>query len=189
MLASSINVFGEDNLLSSQPLNDLTLAYLYQGNYDEAIFYGTKYMTFCEQQYRTNHVYTAAAYHNLGLAHSGNNDLDIAMDYHQRALVIYKEQLGPNHVVLTAKVYHEIGTVHNEKNEIDEALEFYMKAVNIRETIVECSGDTGMHSELAATYNYIGVVCMKKGDRTTQLEYHLFKGKEIFEKINGEDHS
>ena len=73
----------------------------------------------------------AQSYNNLGIVYSDTGEFAKAKDYHERALEIRREQLGPNHVDV-AKSYNNLGTVYSETGEFAKAKDYYERALEIR---------------------------------------------------------
>ena len=62
---------------------------------------------------------------------NSKGDLQLAEDYHQRALEIRVEQLGPNHFAVAAS-YHNLSIVFSGKREREMAEYYRRRAQEIR---------------------------------------------------------
>ena len=85
--------------------------------------------------------------------------------YHQRALKIKLEQLGPNHVSV-ASSYNNLGIVCRNKGDLEQASDYHQRAMKILLEQLEPS-----HGNVAASYNSLGNVCLEKGDLEQADDY------------------
>ena len=93
-------------------------------------------------------------------------DLQLARDYHQRALEIRLEQLGPNHIDV-ASSYDNLGTLCGTKGDLQHARDYHQRALIIQ---LEQLGPN--HIRVAACYNNLGNVCENKGDLQHARDYY-----------------
>ena len=126
-------------------------------------------------------VITAASYNNIGNVYSESGNYDKALEYHFKALEIYKALLGENNSY-TAGSYGNIGLVYDNLGDYDKALEYGFKALEIRKDVL---GEN--HPDTAESYNNIGTVYSILGDYGKALEYYN-KALEIRKDVLGEKH-
>ena len=63
-------------------------------------------------------MWVATSYNNLGLVYKAMGELEQAKDYHQRALEIKINVLGPNHIKV-ATSYNDLGLVYQALGELE----------------------------------------------------------------------
>ncbi|CAB4024011.1 Nephrocystin-3, partial [Paramuricea clavata] len=121
------------------------------------------------------------SYDNIGEVYRAKGELDHANNYHQRALAIKEQQLGPDHVEV-ADIYNDIGEVYRAKGELDQALDYHKRANAI--TQKQLGPD---HVDVALSYNKMGEVYYDKGELDQAKDYHQ-QALEIYKKQLGPDH-
>ena len=104
----------------------------------------------------------ADTYSNLGSVHNKLGDLELAKDYHDRALAILLKKLGPEHVDV-ATSYNNLGSVQYRLGDLERAKDYYDRALAIR---LKKLGPE--HVTVATSYNNLGSVQYRLGD--LQLE-------------------
>lgn len=134
-----------------------------------------------EELYSTKHPDIAVSYNNIGWVYTEQCDYDKALEYYDKALAIYKKNLGPKHPDI-ATSYNNIGVVYYEQNKYDKALKYYKKALAIREKVLGPE-----HPDTTESYGDIGVAYDNQGDYDKALEY-LQKALTIREKVLGLEH-
>ena len=108
-------------------------------------------------------------------------EYDKALEYLQKALVIYLKELGPDHPRV-ATSYNGIGLVYNNKGEYDKALEYYQKALAI--SLKKLGVD---HLKVANSYHNTALVYKAKNDLPKVREY-WGKARAILLKRLGPNH-
>ncbi len=176
--------FGEDDIMTSNPMNDLINIYRSKGQLTEAIEIGQKSLTIKEKIHGTNHPKVASTYYNMGRVYSDKRDFEMTLEYYNKALYIWENQLGTDHEK-TATIYHSLGFIYHKKHDNNQAIEKYMKAMTIKENIA--LSNNGIKPSLATTYNSIGAVYAKKKELEKSLVYY-FKALEIRKNILGNHH-
>ncbi len=66
----------------------------------------------------------AASYNNLGNVYHDTGEFAKARDYHEQALEIRKEQLGPNHVDVAAS-YNDLGMVCRSMEYLEKSKDYH----------------------------------------------------------------
>ena len=107
----------------------------------------------------------AAAYGNLGSVYKIRGDLDKAIDFYQKSLVM-TEELGDMEGM--AMDYGNLGNVYATRGFLDKAIEFYLKSLAITEKL-------GMKETSANQYGNLGNVYKTRGE--------FDKAIEMFQKI------
>ncbi len=148
--------------------------------YEESIEVNLRFIRLSEETNGQDDT-TASSYNNIGIVYDNLGDYDKALEYHNKALEIFKDVLGENHPD-TASSYNNIGIVYDELGDYDKALEFKNKALEIIKAVL---GEN--HPDTAMFYNNIGNVYAKLGDCDKALEYG-FKALEIRKAVLGENH-
>ena len=148
--------------------------------YEESIEVHLRFIQLSEETNGQNET-TANAYNNIGYDYNYLEEYDKALEYHNKALEIFKDVLGENHRD-TATSYDGIGVVYKNLEDYDKALEYFIKALEIRKEVL---GEK--YRDTANSYNNIGVVYHNFGDHDKALGY-LNKALEIRKEVLGEKH-
>ena len=77
------------------------------------------------------HLDVARSYNNLGEVQHTLGDLEKAKEYHERAIAIRLEKLGPDHLDV-AMCHNNLGNVHRDLGDLEQAKECYERALTIR---------------------------------------------------------
>lgn len=104
----------------------------------------------------------ADSLNNLGLVYCSKGDLDQALEYHQRSLIIW-EELGNRTNI--AKSLNNLGNAYQLKDDLDQALECLQQSLAIKE-------EQGNRQDIALTVNNLGEIYRGKGDLDQALEYY-----------------
>ncbi|MGB3638531.1 MAG: tetratricopeptide repeat protein [Rivularia sp. (in: cyanobacteria)] len=192
-------------------LNNLGLAYLYQGKYDMAEQFIDQALAFFKQ---TNHkIEQGNTLNNLGELYRHLSQYSKALESLKQAKEIFKEnknQLGIGTTI------NNIGLVHDELGQHHQALKHYQNSLEIRKEIKDERGiGTTLHNigfvyerleeddkalefyrqalkvhhqlnnrgAIATTLNNMGLIYNKHGQHTSALQY-LKQSKNIFRKLN-----
>ena len=132
-------------------------------------------------KYRPESEETAVSYNDIGFIYSAQGNYTKALEYYEKALVIWLKVYGENHPS-TATSYNNIGLVYRQQGNDAKVLEYYNKALAIKLKVL---GEN--HPSTATTYNNIGVVYDAQGNYTKALEYYE-KALVIWLKVYGENH-
>ncbi|MHC6202867.1 DUF2225 domain-containing protein [Breznakiellaceae bacterium SP9] len=108
-------------------------------------------------------------------------DLELSLEFFQKALAICEEVFGKNHPN-TAIKYNNIGLVYNNMGKYPKALEFLQKALVIMEEVFGKN-----HPATAVSYNSIGDVYHNMGKYPKALEF-LQNNLAICEEVFGKNH-
>lgn len=157
------------------------LSYVYQNNYDPAIFYWEKSLEVNKKLFGEEDASIASAFNNIGLIYTFKDEYDLALQYQLKALNIRKRLFGEKHSLI-ANSYNNIGIVYKRKNELDLSLEFHSKALQIRK---ELFGEK--NRDVAGSYQNIGLIYFNKKQYDLSIEYNL-RSLEIQKELLGEKH-
>jgi len=116
----------------------------------------------------TNKTLLMYVYSWLGLIYYGKGDIDNALFYHSKSLILSRE-LGYKKEEATA--IGNIAMIYNKKGDIDKALDYYEQSLKL----------TSDEKEKASIYNNIALIYGKKGNYQKAIEY-LKKAIEIGER-------
>ncbi|XP_078345544.1 uncharacterized protein LOC144631047 [Oculina patagonica] len=117
-----------------------------------------------------------------GNALSMSHQYELAVSYHEKALVIRKKIYGEEHADVAA-TYNNLGAVYHDLGQYNEAKEFYDKGLVIRKKIC---GEK--HADVAASYNNLGNV-YRDFAQYNEAKENYDKGLVINKTINGEEHA
>ena len=100
------------------------------------------------------------------MVYRAKEDVDKALEYSNKSMLITLGTLGPNHP-LAAHSYNNMAVAYRTKGELDTALEFYNVSLFIR---VNTLGKD--HSDIAGSYNNIAMIYRDQGELDKALEYY-----------------
>ncbi|KAJ7390193.1 hypothetical protein OS493_026703 [Desmophyllum pertusum] len=103
---------------------------------------------------------------NLGTVHRDLGELQQAKEYHDRALDILLEKLGPEHVDV-ARTYNNLGSVHSKLGEPQREKECHDRALAI---LLKKLGPE--HVDVATAYSNLGTVHRNLGELQQAKEYY-----------------
>ena len=83
----------------------------------------------------------------MGSLYRAMGELGQARDYHQRAIDIGINVLGPNHIDV-ATFYNNLGTVFQAMGELEQAKDYHQRAIDIRINVLGPN-----HIDVATSYN------------------------------------
>ena len=127
------------------------------------------------------HALTADDYFSEANAYYENGDYENALVFYEKALELFRETVGENHLG-TGASYNGIGIIYYYKGNLDKALEYLSKAMDIQ---IKILGDD--NPDVLASYNNIARVYRDKGDLDHALYYYI-KSLEIQKKFLGDNH-
>jgi len=122
----------------------------------------------------TNKTHLMYVYNWLGSIYDGKDDIDNALFYHNKFLILSRE-LG--YKKEEAIAINNIAAIYDKKGDIDKALDYYEQSLKLKSD----------EKEKASTYNNIALIYDKKGNYQKAIEY-LKKAIEIDERT-GDYHS
>ncbi|XP_046854991.1 uncharacterized protein LOC124448023, partial [Xenia sp. Carnegie-2017] len=106
---------------------------------------------------------------------------DKAIEFHEKALEIQKQSLGPNHVDVAGSL-NNLGNVYKDTGNYDKAIEFHEKALEIRKQSLGPN-----HVDVATSLNNLGSVYRGTGNYDKAIEFHE-KALEIRKQSLGPNH-
>lgn len=170
------------SLLSASPYphiakiyNNMALALYESGEYSEALEFYNRAVDCGEESD------VAISYNGIAEVYVEQEDLDIALHYHKKGLVISIKVLGKEHTD-TAKSYSNIGTIYRRQGDYSKALSYYLASQEIFENVL---GER--HPETAISYNNIASVYCGQKDYAKALDFY-FKALEVWRVRLGESH-
>ena len=120
----------------------------------------------------------ARRYNKLGVYYGEMNNINKALDYHEKAIFIEEKALGRDHPDL-ASSYNNLALVCKIKKDYDLAMFYYKKALVIFESVF------GKNDPATATaYNNLGTLYKAKQEYGTAVQY-CQKAADIWEKSKG----
>ncbi|XP_078345543.1 uncharacterized protein LOC144631046 [Oculina patagonica] len=117
-----------------------------------------------------------------GTALSMSRQYELAVSYHEKALVISKEIYGEEHADVAAS-YNNLGAVYHDLGQYNKAKEYYDKGLFVSKKIY---GEK--HAVVAASYNNLGNV-YRDFAQYNEAKENYDKGLVINKTINGEEHA
>ena len=108
----------------------------------------------------------AASYNNMALVFHDQGDLEQAKEYHERALAIRLQKLGPQHLDVAAS-YNNMALVLRNQGDLEQAKEYHELALAIQ---LQKLGP--QHVDVATSYNNLARVFHGQGDLEQAKEYH-----------------
>ena len=93
-------------------------------------------------------------------------ELKQAKDYHQKAMEMYTNVLGPNHIDV-ATSYNKLGLVYEALGELEQTKDYHERAMEIWINVLGPN-----HIKVAASYNNLGSVYNAMGELEQAKDYH-----------------
>jgi len=123
----------------------------------------------------------AICYNNIGFIYENQGEYKKALDYHLKALNLFKSSEERESHPGVAASYTGIGSVYENQGKFNKALKCYMRSLDIFQSIFDD------HPEVASCYNDLGAVYESQGDYKKALEYYS-KSLAIGQKVYGNKH-
>ena len=151
-----------------QYLNKIAEAFIYQ-NPDSARFYLERSIPLAR---KTNFPKgEARAMILAAIRAEAISDFDEALDYNEKALVLYQELKDS---VFIANVLSNLGIIHEAKGEKETGIEYHMQALSIFQQFKNRLG-------LYKTYNNLGILFRSIGEPDKAIEYYRLAGQELIQ--------
>ncbi|CAF0831281.1 unnamed protein product [Didymodactylos carnosus] len=109
---------------------------------------------------------SSASYTGLGNVAGERGEMDVALEYHSKALEMDLNRLSPHHPDIATN-YMNLGIVYGDKGLYDKALEYYEKALKIN---LETDGEE--HADVAHVYHNMGGAYAEKKEYEMALQYY-----------------
>ena len=110
-----------------------------------------------------------------------NYQLELAKDYHEKAMEIYINVLGPNHINV-ATSYNNLGLVYKAMGELEQAKDYHETAMEIYINVLGPN-----HINVAQSYNNLGSVYQALGELQQAKDY-CERAIEIYINVLGPNH-
>lgn len=124
----------------------------------------------------------AAQYTYMGSSYVNDGSLDTAMEYYEKALLLYKSVRGMNHED-TANALDFVASIYYDEGDYICALGFQFDALSVRKRLFgEC------HGHVSLSYSFLSWSFFRRGDYNDAVTYQA-KALEIAESFFGRDHS
>lgn len=170
----------KDNLYLSGVYNTIAGLYNKLGNLNTALDYASKSLKIREEKFQ-GHPKLALNYTVYGNLLAEKKKYVKALEYMEKAQVIYKNKLGENHP-FTAEVYFFKGNIFTELKQYSNAIDNLKSALEIEKLSF---GEH--HDAVIESYLKIGVAYQKKGDFDVSLQYYQ-KALEGYTETFGSNH-
>lgn len=157
----------------AQSLNNLAEISLLQGNYDQAIKYGSESLRIREE-IKVPIFWLTPTLANIGAYYYLTGDTDRALEYYFRVKEI-RERIGAEDRL--AGTLDDIGKIYLSKGDYENAQAYISRSVAIQEQLGNWSG-------LIHSYNDLGQLNQAQGNYSTAIEYYKLC-KRIFEEKGG----
>lgn len=163
----------EKNAMVAQISTNLANVFTRLENHQRAIAYLLKAETVFKNSTNASPRTLAGLYTNLGLAYSGNQQLDSAMLYYNKALELTNESENPLYI---ASILNNMGEVNYEREENEEALNRYEKSLALFTQIQN-------HNGMGATKSNIAKLKIRLGEYDKAIDL-CDESLEHFRRIN-----
>ena len=154
-------------------LRTLGNAYLFSGNYDEALKYFFQGQNLAEKLNDAFELFATTV--SIGVVYDRLGNFDEAMNYNFKALGIYNEskKAGQSDKMDAGAIslYNNIGNIYLSRNELDKAEEYYQKGLALGE-------EKKSYYNIGSIANNLGKVKDKLNDSINAL-YYFNKSKDI----------
>jgi tetratricopeptide (TPR) repeat protein len=141
--------------------NNIGLNYDETQRYDSAIHWYTKSLNY-RLKYEKDKTIIAHNYLNIGVTYVNKGDFDEGVNFHYKAIKIFKEA---NEIIGVAKAYSNIGVIHSFSDDWKKALKSYQSALDIFEKMDD-------KRLIASTFMNIGTAYEHLGQIDTALNYY-----------------
>jgi len=143
--------------------NNIGFCYNQLGDYGQASRFYQKALDLRIKRFGENHPNVASSYLNIAQLLALNGDNDRAILYQSKGIRIWSELYGIEDQEM-ARNYNYLGSFYFNKGEYRTALKYHLEALQVAEKKEQ-------HPFLPLTYNYLGKVYAKLGDKEKQFEY------------------
>ena len=149
--------------------------------FDIAMKYFSQALQFVQRSEEYIDEDVAVCYVFLGSVNHDLGELEQAKEYHECALTIRRNKLGPDHLDV-AMCYNNLGSVHHHLGDLDQAKEYHERALTIY--LKKLGPD---HLDVARCYNNLVIVLRDLSDLEQAKEYHQ-RALTIYLKKFGPEH-
>jgi CHAT domain-containing protein/predicted negative regulator of RcsB-dependent stress response len=170
----------EESLEAAQALAYLGNLYSATGKYTQAEEQLNRALYLRQRQLKENHELIAASYNDLGLAFTAT-DPDKALEYYEKALVIYKNLHGKQHPKI-AIANTNIGFVYRKLELYGDAVNNFESALKIWESVY-----TTAHPSKAFVLFNLGETYLKIGDRKAASAFYT-RALTMYQESYGKKH-
>jgi len=128
-----------------------------------------------------NTQWLASAYTHFAFFYEDKGDLNSAIDFHQKALKLYKENTfikTIDKITNVSACYNNTALIYSKLGVYDKAIDFYFLSLKMDELVKDSLG-------ISISYSNIGIIHRKLGNDDKALEYY-FKSLKIAERLNNE---
>jgi tetratricopeptide (TPR) repeat protein len=133
-------------------------------NYEGALHWFQRTLNLMNKQLSGEPLFLCTLYNSIGIAHSSTGNLDLAFEFHQRALELALSLPETSKCTIANSYLHQ-GEIFAEQDKLDEALILYEKALSLQ--IVHFPTT---HPSIAYTYTCLASLYMKQRKVEQALE-------------------
>ncbi|AXT62346.1 CHAT domain-containing protein [Aquimarina sp. AD10] len=170
----------KDNLYLSGVYNTIANLNTKLGNFTTALDYTYKSLKIREKEFQ-NHPKLALSYTTYGNLLAEKKEYKKALEYIEKAQVIYESKLGKSHPYV-AEVYFYKGNIYTKLMQYSDAIKYYNAAIAIER--VSFGED---HGAVITSYQKIGIAYQKMGDYLSSLKYYQ-KALDLYTNALGSNH-
>ena len=162
----------KDNFLMAKMLNSIGINYMYRSDYPKALESYLKASLIYENLKLTDDLQYVSIISNTGLLYARLNQLDLSLEYQQKALANFRRLDYQEGV---ANSLTNIGRIHNDLGDSEKAIDFYGQAFEIMKK-------NGNERGMASALTNIGIAYISLENHKKALPYFL-RTKSIYEKL------
>ncbi|MBU3927818.1 MAG: tetratricopeptide repeat protein, partial [Bacteroidetes bacterium] len=129
-----------------------------------------------------NSQWLASTYTHFAFFYEDKGDLNTAIEFHEKALKLYKENTLikiKDKITNVSACYNNTALIYSKLGVYDKAIDFYFLSLKMDELLKDSLG-------ISISYSNIGIIHRKLGNDDKALEYY-FKSLKIAERLNNEN--
>jgi len=172
-------VFGNDNYVTLNHLNNLALVYFNSAQYEKAIEFYNEILFTRIKMYGNISEKVADTFNQIGNCYCYLGKLEESLEYYEKSKKTYVILYGENSVEL-ANLINNIANIYIYKGMYPEAEKEHFRALAMRLTILGHD-----HVDVAHSYSSLGLLYYHLNNLSKSVDFHT-KACEIFLKIEGE---